>query len=91
MKETKRRLSVRIIALNELTNIFRLQNKIYFSLLIKINLITGGAVKHLQIMSLLGTGSLFHLSVMLFSSSPFSNMEVLLLKRNGSEIAQKVP
>ena len=34
---------------------------------------------------------IYHISVMLFSSSPFSNMELLLLKRNGSEIARKVP
>ena len=57
MKEPKRRISVRIIALNEFTNIFRLQNKINFSLLIKINLITGGAVKDLQSISLLGIRS----------------------------------
>ena len=45
----------------------------------------------LRVTCILVYDHIYHLSVMLFSSLPFSNMQVLLLKRNGSEIARKVP
>ena len=76
MKEPKWRISVRIIAFKEFTNIFMLQNKFNFSLLIKINLIQSEIYKAFLF---LVYDYIYHLSVMLFSSSPFSNMEVLLL------------
>ena len=86
------RHSVRITALKEFTDIFRLQNKINFSLLIKINLRPGGAVKNLQSMSLLGIRSHLPSISNAFQLVTFLKYGVTVIKkRNGSEIARKVP
>ena len=44
LKDPKELISVRNIALDEYTNIFRLQNKINFSLLIQLNLIPNALI-----------------------------------------------
>ena len=92
MEEPKATISVRVIALKEYTNIMEMENYNNFSsLLIKISLISGRAVRNLQSMPLLGIQSHLPSVSHAFHSSPFQNMEVLLVKTNGSLIVRKVP
>ena len=92
MEEPKAPVSVRVIPLKEYTNTMRLPNKINFSsLLIKISLIPGRAVRNLQSMSLLGIRSRLPSISYAFQFITFLKYGGTVIKRNGSEIARKVP